>query len=78
MFTWRGKQAWNELETRAHVKLEPAALQNETWFQSDLVHKAVIGFELETCQSWIFSLNFGQIYCVLFFFRHKENIVIDK
>lgn len=78
MFTWRKNQAWNELETRALVKLEPAALQNETWFQSDLLHKAVIRFELETCQSWIFSLSFGQIYCLFFFFRRKEKIVIDK
>lgn len=51
MFTWRKNQAWNELETHALVKLEPAALQNETWFPSDLLHKAMIRFELETCQS---------------------------
>lgn len=51
MFTWRKNQARNELETCALVKLEPAAAQNETRFQSDLLHKAAIGFELETCPS---------------------------
>lgn len=46
---WRKNQTWNQLETRALIKLEPAALQKKTWFQSDLLHKAVIQFELKTC-----------------------------